>query len=226
MLLRDQLQQLSFAHHRVGQVHPRELHLARMIDPKRLAEPIIKGAMVFKLERANRVCDPLDGIALTVSPVVHRINAPLVTGSMVMGVHDTIHHRISQIEIVSCHIDLGAQRSSTVGKLPCLHSLEQVQVLFDRPVAERAVLAGFSQSAAVLSHLLTVQIANKCLAIANQLQSPLIELFKVIGGVVESIPLESEPLHIRHDGLHVLVVFLGRVRVVKAKIASPAVGPS
>ena len=39
--------------------------------------------MHFELERANRVGDFFDVVAKRVRPIVHRINAPFISGAMV-----------------------------------------------------------------------------------------------------------------------------------------------
>ena len=108
VLLSDQLQQFAFTHHSVGQIQSRELDLARMINAKLVAEPIVQRPVIFKLERTDRMRNGLDRIALTVSPIVHRIDAPLIAGSMMVRMEDAVHHRIAQVDIRSRHVDLGA----------------------------------------------------------------------------------------------------------------------
>ena len=52
--------------------------------PSCLDEPVVERAMVLEFERADRMRDAFDRIALAVRPVVHRIDAPLVAGAMMM----------------------------------------------------------------------------------------------------------------------------------------------
>ena len=70
-----------------------------MVNAECLAKPIVERSVIFEFEGADRVRDPLDRIALAVRPIVHRINAPFVTGSMVMRMHDAVQDRIAKIEV-------------------------------------------------------------------------------------------------------------------------------
>ena len=55
--------------------------------------------MVLELQRTQGVRDPLDGVALAVGPVVQRLDTPGVAGALVVGVQDSVHHRVSQVQI-------------------------------------------------------------------------------------------------------------------------------
>ena len=48
-----QLQQLALAHHRVGQVEPRELDLLRVVDAQLVEEPVVERPVVLELQRAD-----------------------------------------------------------------------------------------------------------------------------------------------------------------------------
>ena len=62
-------------------------------------KPFVQRAMIFKLQGADRVRNPLNGIGLTVSEVVGRINTPLIT-RLVMGLlANAINDRVAQIDI-------------------------------------------------------------------------------------------------------------------------------
>src|SRR5262249_45755343 len=52
---------------------------------------------------------------------------------------------------------------------------------------------------------------------------PLIELFEVVRGVVQAVPLEAEPAHVVHDVIDVLLLLLCRVGVVEPEVALSAV---
>ena len=54
----NELQEFSFAHHRIGQVKPCEFDLARMMDGQLVEEPVVERPMVFVFERTER-CDNL-----------------------------------------------------------------------------------------------------------------------------------------------------------------------
>ena len=180
--------------------------------------------MIFEFEGANRVGDPFDRIALAVRPIVHRVNAPSVTGSMVMSVHDAIENRIAKIQVGRRHIDLGPQCFGSVWEFPFFHSGKEVQILFDRTIAIWAIATWLRQSSSVLAHLIRIKVANKGDPLANQLTCPVVKLFKIIGSVQQFIPLEAEPIDVRFDRIDVLLTFLGRIRIVEPKVAVPAVG--
>lgn len=224
MVLLNQLQQFAFAHHGVGQIHPSKLHLSRMVDAQRLAEPIVKGSVVFEFESANRVSDPFNRIALAVCPIVHRVYAPSVTGSMVMSVHDSIKDGVAEIEVGRRHIDLRPQGFGSVGEFPLFHSSKEVKVFFNRAITIRAFATWLRQRSSVLSHLISVEVAHKGDPLANQLACPVVKLFEIVGSVQQFIPLEAEPIDVRFDRIDVLFAFLGRIRIIESKVAVSAIG--
>ena len=116
--------------------------------------PVVERPVVLELQRADGVRDPLDRVRLAVRVVVHRVDAPLVAGAVVLGVQDAVHHRVAHVEVGRRHVDLGAQRARSVGELAGLHAREQVEVLLHGAVAVRALLAGLGERAAVLPDLL------------------------------------------------------------------------
>ena len=109
-LLVNQLDQLSLAHHRISKIQSGEFVLMR--NGRRqfqcLQNPVVKRAMHFELERAHRMGDAFDVIAQAMGQVVHRINAPFVSGMVMIGVADAIEHGIAQPDIGRVDIDLCA----------------------------------------------------------------------------------------------------------------------
>ena len=143
-----------------------------------------------------------------------------IAGAMMRRAQDAIHHRIAQVDVRRGHVDLGAQRAAAVGKLARAHALEQIEILFDRAVAIRAVLARLGQRAAVFAHLVGVQIADVRLARLDQLDRPLIELLEIIRSVEHPVlPIEAQPAHVLLDRIDVFDLFLGRIGVVEAQVA-------
>ena len=221
--LLHQREQLALAHHRVGEVEPVELDLLRMIDAQLLDVPVVQRPVILELQRADGVGDALDGIGLAVGVVVHRVDAPLVAGAVVLGVEDAVHHRVAHVQVGRGHVDLGPQGPGAVRELAGAHALEQVQVLLDRAVAIGALPAGFGQRAPVLPNLVRGQIADVGLAGLDQLDGPLVQLVEVVGGVEEPVlPIEAEPADVLHDRLDVLGLFLARIGVVEPQVALPA----
>ena len=185
--------------------------------------PVVERAVVFEFQRADGVRDALDGIGLAVGVVVHRVDAPLVAGAVMLGVQDAVHHRVAHVEVGRRHVDFGAQGAGAVGEFAGLHALEQVQILFDGAVAIGAFLAGFGEGAAVLAHFLGGEIADVGLAVSDELHGPLVELAEIVGGVEEAVfPIEAQPADVLHDGIDVLGLFLCGVGVVEAQVGFAA----
>ena len=173
--LLDQLDQAALGQDRVRQVEPRELVLARPARHRQmLDQPVVQRAVVFELERAQRVRHPLDRIRLAVREVVGRVDAPRIAGARVRGVQDAIEHRIAQIEVARCHVDLGAQDASAVRELAGAHAAQQVEVLLGRAIAIGAVAAGLGERAAIGADLLRRQIVDVGVAVAHQMLGPLV----------------------------------------------------
>ena len=167
--------------------------------------------------------DAFNGIRLTVGEVIVGVDAPLVTGLVVMGMTDAVHDRVAQVHVRRGHVDLGAQHTLAVFKLTGGHAGEQIQVLFNAAVAERAVLAGLGQAAAVFLGLLGRQVADVGLAFFDQVNRPLVQLIEVLRRVTHFTgPLEAQPLDVAFDGVDVFLVFFCRVGVVKTQMRHAA----
>src|SRR4029079_6480487 len=102
-------------------------------------EPIIKRPMVLYFQRANGVGDVLDSVGLTVRKIVAWIDLPRRTGARMRRVQNSLKHWVAEIDSALRHVDLGTQNSCTVGKFAGPHAAEQIQVLLDAAVPERAV---------------------------------------------------------------------------------------
>jgi hypothetical protein len=218
-----ELEEFPFAHDGVGQIQPGELELTRMEDTEGFAEPIVERAMVFKFEGADRVRDAFDRVRLSVCPIVHRVDAPIVTCAVMMGFHDPVKHRVAEVQVRSGHVDFGAERSDTFGELPLFHPFKEIEVFFDAAVAVGAVLTGLGQCTSVLAHLLRIEIAYKSVALANELDRPVVQLLEVIRSVEQAVPFEAEPSDIGHDGVDVFLALFAGVRVVESQVAFPAI---
>ena len=125
----DQLAQLALRGDRVGELEAGELGLARLVAGQRqvLEVPVVQRAVAVELERAQRVGDALDGVALTVRPVVGGVDAPLVAGAVVVLVADAVHHRVAQLHVLVLHVGLGAQHVRAVGQVAGAHAAEDAR---------------------------------------------------------------------------------------------------
>ena len=232
-LFLDELDELAFGQHHVGQVEPRELDLLRQRSVELaavgqlLVEPVVQRAMVLELERADRVRDVLDRVRHAVRPVVGRVEAPRVAGAVVVRVPDPVHGRVAQVDVGRVHVDLRAQDMRAVRVLAGLHLAQQLQVLFDAAIAERAVAAALGEGAARGAHFFCALAIDIRKAARHQVLGERVELVEVVGGEelvagAVGVPRKPEPVHGIDDRVDVLLLFLGRVGVVEAQVAHAA----
>ncbi len=206
------------------EVEARELVLVRLGRHRQvLDEPVVERPVRLELQRADGVRDALDGVGLAVREVVHGVDAPGVAGARVLGVQDAVEHGVAQVDVGRGHVDARAQDARAVRELPGAHAREEVEALVGRPVPPRARPARLGERAAVLADLLGGEVLHVGLAGLDQFDRPLVELLEVVRGEVQVLaPVEAEPVHVRLDGVDVLLLFLHRVGVVEAQVAAPA----
>jgi len=148
--LLDQAAQQALGHDGPGQVEPRELDLARRVgEPGLPHDPVVQRAVDLVLQRAQRMGDALQRVLQRVLEVVHRVDAPLAAGAVVVVAQDAVERRVPHQDVRRRHVDLGAQHPRAVGELARLHAPEQVEVFLHGAVPVGAVDAGPGQRAAV-----------------------------------------------------------------------------
>jgi hypothetical protein len=79
-----------------------------------------------------------------------------------------------------------------VRELALAHPPEEVEVLVDRAIAERAFLARLGQGAAVLADLIRGEVVDVGEPLLHEQLRPLVELVEIVGRVVEVFP-QSNP---------------------------------
>ena len=164
--------------------------------------------------------DALDGIRQRMGKVVHRIDAPGISRTMMMGVGDAVDDRIAHDHIRRSHVDLRAQYLLSIGEFASLHTGKQIKVLLDTAVAVRAFLARLRQRAAVLLDLLSREVIHISQALLDELDRIVIELIEVVRGIIHAVlPREAEPMDVLLDGVDVLRILLRRIRIVEAQVA-------
>ncbi len=218
----DEVLELALGQREVRQVEARELGLLRARHElgRLLEEPVVQRPVVLELERADRVGDALDGVAVAVGEVVHRVDAPGVAGTVVVLAPDAVHHRVAQVLVAGLHVDLRAQDVGAVGILPGAHAPEDVEVLGGRAVAVGAHAARLVEAAAPRAHLLERLAVDVRLAGLHELLGDGVELLEVVRGKVEALlPVIAEPLDVGLDGPDELVLLHAGVGVVEAQVA-------
>ena len=192
-------------------------------DLELLDEPVVEWTVDVELESADTVCYMLDGVALTVSVVVHRVDAPAVAGAVMGSVEYAVHDRIAELHVRVSHVDLSTEHLSAVGELASFHPFEEVEVLLDGAVTPGAVLARLGDGAAVGADFFERLVVDISETLLYEEDSPFVELREIVGGVVDAGPVEAQPLDVLHDRLDIFGVLLDGVSVVEAEVGLAAV---
>ena len=221
----DEAQKHALGHDGVRQVESRELVLMGTRRHRKVVdEPVVERPVGFELERADGVGDALDGVGLPVGKVVGRVDRPGVAGARMCRVDDPVQYRVAEIDVGRGHVDLRPQHARPVGELAGAHAREEVEALLRRPVPPGALAAGLGERAAVLADLVGREVVDVRLAGLDEVDGPLVELLEVVGGEVQVLaPVEPQPADVGLDGIDVLLLFFGGVRVVETQVVAPAV---
>ena len=156
--------------------------------------------------------------------VVHRVDAPLVTGLVVFSELNAVQHRIAHHDERRRHIDFGTQARFALFEATGTHFFKQRQVLFHAAIAERAVFTRCGQRTAVLTDLICRQFVYIRQTFVDELYRVGIQLIKIVRGVADiARPVEAQPLHVIFDGLNVFDVFFYWVGVIETQVALPLV---
>ena len=188
-------------------------------------DPVVQRAMVLELQAAHAVGDALDGVLNGMGEVVHRVDAPFVALTVMLGVLDAVDGRVTHVHVGAGQIDLGTQGLFAFLELTGAHPAEQVEVLFRGAVAPRrraGRLAGVGTT--VLAHLLAGQVVHIGLALFNELFGVLVALVKVIAAVENAaIGVGTQPVQVLDDAVDVLLALAGGVGVVQTQVELAAV---
>ena len=105
--------------------------------------------------------------------VIHWINTPLLASSMVRCFQDAVQDRVPHIEIGVAHINFGPQRSTAISKFTGLHLMKQFQIFCSGAVTIGAVFTSDRQCAPKFANLISIEITDVGLSIADELFGPL-----------------------------------------------------
>ena len=142
---------------------------------------------------------------------------------MMLGMQDPVHDRVAQQHIRMSHIDFRTQHLFAVSELAVFHPFEQVEVLFRRPAAPRALLARHGHRTPALTNLLLRLIVHISQPFTDQFNGPSVQLVEIIGRIVHAGPLETEPTNVLLDRIDVLDILLNRVRIVETQVTLSSV---
>ena len=169
--------------------------------------------------------DALDGVLDGVGKVVHRVDAPLIALTVMLGVLDTVDGRVTHIHVGAGEVDFSAEGLFAFLELTCTHPAEEVEVLFRGAVAPRRGTGGLAcVAAAVLAHLVAGQVIDICLALEDELLGILIALVEVVAAVEDAaVGGGTQPVQVLDDAVDILLTFTGGVGVVEAEVELAAV---
>ena len=209
----------------MGELQSGELGLARLLEGQRqlIEVPVVQRPMAVELERAQRVGDTLDRVALAVRPVVGGIDVPERARSMVVHPADAVHDGVTHLHVLVLHVDLRSQHRGTFAEFAGAHAPEQVEVLGDGPVTERTLDARIAVAAALRRDRLAVLFVDVGQSLVDQQFGPVVELLEVVARVERlAFDRKPEPGEIGDDAVDVARVLGVGVRVVEAQVADTA----
>ena len=157
--------------------------------------------------------------------VVHRVDAPLRSGAVVVRAADPEEDRIPHDHVGRCHVDAGAQHVRSVLEFAGAHASEEVEALLHGTVPPGAGAPGLGHGAPVGTDLLLAEAVDVRRSLLDQQDAVVVELLEIVRGVAQLAPLEAQPADVAFDGLDVAGLFGLGVGVVEAQVAgAPVLG--
>ncbi len=160
----------------------------------------------------------LDGVALTVGEVIHRVDAPLVARAVMACMLDSVKNRIAHHHILGSHVDFGPQHLLSVSIFPSLHVPENPKILLRAAVPVRAFLARSFHRPAAFADFFLGLVIHVSQASADQFLRPFVKLIEIVRGVALLVPLETHPANILLNRIDIFSVLLRWVSVIVAKV--------
>ena len=113
----------------------------------------------------------------------------------------------------------------SIGKLSGSHAGKEIQILLGGSGPIRTVSAWFGERAAVFPDLIRREAIDVDFAFLNQNNGESIELLEIIRCIEHlAVPIKSQPSDVFLDGLNILGVFGGGIRVVESQMADSSGG--
>ena len=179
--------------------------------------------MHLELQRTDRVRHPFEEVTLPMGKVIHGVDAPLRTRTMVRHLDDAVDDGVAEVHVRRSHIDLRTQDHRAFRELSSVHTTEEIEALLDGAVAIGAGDTRGGRRTLLRCDLLGSLLIDVGMACADQLFGELVQTLEVVRSIVDIAPVEAEPLDILTDSIDVLDVFLRGVRIVEAEVTHPAV---
>ena len=183
----------------------------------------IQRTVYYEFEGTDGMGNAFEVVALAVGEVVHGINFPCSTGTVMRCLDDAVHDRVAEVHVRRSHIYLRAEHAAAFFKLAGVHAGEQIEILLDRTVAVRAFLSGRCGSAFLARDFLAALVVHIRLAFLDKADSQIVELGEIVGSIVFAVtPVEAKPVNIFANRIYVFNILLHGVGIIEAKVASAA----
>ena len=187
-------------------------------------DPVIERSVILEFQCTDRMCDTLNRIFNRMCEIVHRINAPLITCSVMCHMSPTVNDRISHVHVRRCHVDSCTQYLLAICEFTILHIFKKCKVLFYASVAGWIFLTWLSQCTTVFTDLICCQVRYICLTLLDQLHCAFIHLVKIIGCKEQSVfPVCAKPCDICFDGFDEFYLLLCRIGIIKTHVELTAI---
>ena len=122
-----------------------------------------------------------------------------------------------------CHIYLCTQYKCARYSITTVHEAEKAQALFCGTVAEWAVGACFRRGAFLLGNHFGALLIDISAALHDEPLGKVPKFLEIIAGVIDIVPLESQPLDIVFDAIDIFGVLFRGICVIEAQIAFAAI---
>ena len=179
--------------------------------------------MHIELKCTYGVGNVLDGVALAVGKVIHRVDAPFVACTVMVCMDDTVQKRIAEKHIRVRHINLGTEDLFAISIFAFLHFSEQLEVFLNTAVAPRALRSRNLDCTTACTDFFLALVIYIGKSLLYQFLCPKIELVKIVGCISFILPFEAKPADVFLNGIHIFSILLDRIGVVKAEIGLSAV---
>ena len=141
----------------------------------------------------------LNRIALAVREVIHRIYAPLVASTVMVGVDDAVQERVAEEHVRMCHVYFRTEHLLTIRIFSSLHFTEKLKILLNAAVAPRALGSRNLDSSPSGTDFFLRLVVNISQALLNQELSPIIELVEIVRSISFVLPVETKPVDVILD---------------------------
>ena len=184
--------------------------------------PLVLCFPVFVLGRAQRVGHTFSRIHKGAGRVVGGVHLVLGPRPVVGHIHVAApRHRVAQGLVGMLHVNLEADAAQPPRLVAGNHVSPPRQVLLHT----RVTLGRRDAVHALLPHQLYGGVVDVTLASLEQLHRLGQQGVEVVGAVGDHVRHDAERRHIRHDGLHIVVLLFRRVGVVKPQNQTPLESP-